>query len=289
MRGRVLASSYGVYQVLSNENHVTYTLHPKGLFRHQKEQVFVGDDVEFSAEDSVINYIYPRKNVLKRPLISNIDQLMIVTSIKEPDFSLFLIYKFLTYANMNDIPAIVVVTKTDLLDSFENLFHIKEELSKNNVKMIFHSFNENNDEIQSILKNKITCLMGQTGVGKSSLLNSLDVTYSRAIGDYSLALGRGKHKTKEVILLPFGNDGFIADTPGFSSLVLDMYKEDLALYFPGFKSYALQCKYTNCLHMKESECMVQKAIEEGKLSKECYDIYVLLNNELDYKMRRFNK
>ena len=130
--------------------------------------------------------------------------------------------------------------------------------------------------------------MGQTGAGKSSLLNAINANYEREIGEYSKALGRGKHKTKEVILLPY-NNGFIGDTPGFSSLELDIFKEDLTHYFPGYEELYLDCYFSDCLHQNEKECSVKKNIENGHLSKEAYETYLKLLSELPYHKERFKK
>ena len=142
------------------------------------------------------------------------------------------------------------------------------------------------EEIQSLFDGHVTCFIGQTGVGKSSLANAIDPNYERNVGEYSKALGRGKHQTKEVILLPYAN-GLIADTPGFSSLELDLYKEDLAIYFPGFHERYTNCYFSNCLHLSESKCEIKKAMEEGKISPIAYECYKKLSEEAIYKSRRF--
>ena len=120
--------------------------------------------------------------------------------------------------------------------------------------------------------------MGQSGVGKSSLLNAIDPNFTREIGEYSEALGRGKHKTKEVVLLPYLN-GYIADTPGFSSLELNLSKLEIAHYFPGFKDLYLSCFYSNCLHLNEKECKVTEAVKEGNIPSIAYESYIKLLSE----------
>ena len=128
--------------------------------------------------------------------------------------------------------------------------------------------------------------MGQTGVGKSSLINLINENFNREIGEYSLALGRGKHQTKEVILLPF-EDGFIGDTPGFSSLELNIYKEDLASSFPFISSYYTECRYSNCLHQNEPGCKIKELLNNNLLDKENYDNYLQMLGELSLRKDRY--
>ena len=130
--------------------------------------------------------------------------------------------------------------------------------------------------------------MGQTGVGKSSLINAIDSNYEREVGEYSLALGRGKHKTKEVILLPY-QGGYIADTPGFSSLELDLYKDDLAAFFPGFYSLYNKCYFANCLHLSENRCAIKERVNTGEISSLAYDCYKKLSEEAIFKKERYAK
>jgi ribosome biogenesis GTPase len=128
--------------------------------------------------------------------------------------------------------------------------------------------------------------MGQTGVGKSSLINEIDDDFNREIGRYNEAVNRGTHQTKEVIFLPY-KDGYIADTPGFSSLELPLFKEELSQCFPGYEEYSQKCKFSNCLHITESGCAVKKAIEDGKLSKESHDNYIEISKELGFRKDRY--
>ena len=136
------------------------------------------------------------------------------------------------------------------------------------------------EEVKNLFNEKISVLVGQSGVGKSSLLNAIDPNYTREIGEYSEALGRGKHQTKEVVLLPYMN-GYIADTPGFSSLDLNLTKLEIAHYFPGFRELYLNCFYSNCLHQNEKECRVKDAVKEGIIPSIAYESYIKLLSEED--------
>ena len=250
----------------------------------------MGDNVEFDEDDLVINEILDRKNELIRPKAANIDVLLITMSVVEPELSVELLYKFLTYANMNNIQASVVFTKIDMLDDFSHLDSLRSDLEKLGVKVYYLSNKEDSEiiNLKNDLLGKVTIFMGQTGVGKSSTINHIEPNFERKVGQYSVALGRGKHQTKEVVLLPYEN-GFIGDTPGFSSLDLNIFKEDLAQYFPGYSNLYTQCYFSNCLHQNEKQCKIKEEISKGNLSKEGYDVYIKLLNSLPHKNERYNR
>ena len=285
MKGLVVAVSSNTYSVISDG--VIYHLLPRGLFRQQKIKPIVGDIVEFDIEKLTITSVLERKTLLKRPQIANISQIIIVESIIEPEFSFFLFLKYLIYAKQHQITTKLITTKID-----KNKYqHIKKEIESICYQLGIHMFflspksGENIDLVKNIFADKITCLIGQSGVGKSSLLNAIDPTFHRQIGEYSSALGRGKHQTKEVILLPYEN-GYIADTPGFSSLELDLQKNELAHIFHDLYHLTSACKYSDCLHILESECAVKEALASNKIPISMYNCYCKLVEELD-KNRRF--
>ena len=288
MKGLIVALSCGVYSVSSED--VIYNLTARGVFRNQGVKPAVGDEVEFNPDTMVIETIYPRKTALKRPPIANISQIILVFSVKEPEFSYLLAFKYLTYANMHDIKANLVLTKIDKGADEALVKEIKEVFSSVGVNTYFVSnkTKEGLDEVKKLFANEISCVMGQTGVGKSSLINAIDANYEREIGEYSFALGRGKHRTKEVVLLPY-QGGYIADTPGFSSLDLNLFKEDLAVFFPSFNNLYNKCYYTDCLHVSETKCAVKEKIQEGMISKKAYECYLKLLDEAIFKKERYNK
>ena len=277
MEGIVVAISYGVYSVLVDG--VIYKTSPKGLFRLSKNKITVGDHVLIDPNNYIIQDVLIRNSLLKRPSIANVDQIFLVFSLKEPDFSYYLAAKYLTYAHYQGVKASLVLTKKDKADE-EDIKKIKEVFENVgvNVHVLSNKTKEGVEEVRNLFANKVTCLVGQTGAGKSSLINSIDPTYEREIGEYSEALGRGKHKTKEVILLPYMG-GFIADTPGFSSLELDIPKVELSHHFPGMEKISLTCFYNDCLHVHEKDCQVKKAVEEGRIATILYDCYLKLIQE----------
>ena len=288
MKGLIVALSCGVYSVRSEG--IIHNLTARGVFRNQGIKPVVGDEVAFNEETMVIETVYPRNSFLKRPPIANISQIILVFSLKEPEFSYLLAFKYLTYANMNNIKAKLVLTKTDKDVDEDLIKDIKEVFSSVDVETYFVSnkTKEGLEEVKALFKDEVSCVMGQTGVGKSSLINAIDANYEREIGEYSFALGRGKHRTKEVILLPY-QGGYIADTPGFSSLDLNLFKEDLAAFFPAFNHLYNKCYFTNCLHLSENKCAVKDAINEGKISKKAYECYQKLLDEAIFKKERYNK
>ena len=288
MKGLIVALSCGVYSV-SREG-IIYNVTARGIFRNQGVKPMVGDEVEFNPDTMVMDVIYPRRSALKRPPIANISQIILVFSLKEPEFSYLLAFKYLTYANMNNIKAKLVLTKIDKDVDNALINEIKEVFSSVDVETYFVSnkTKEGLEEVKQLFNNEISCVMGQTGVGKSSLINAIDANYEREIGEYSVALGRGKHRTKEVILLPYSG-GYIADTPGFSSLDLNLFKEDLADFFPAFNNLYNKCYYSNCLHVSENKCAVKEQIEAGKISQKAYECYLKLLDEAIFKKERYSK
>ena len=241
-------------------------------------------------ETFVIQHVYERTTFLKRPPIANVDQMLIIESLKEPEFSYLLAFKYLTYANMNNIKAKIILTKSDKEDDKAYIEEIKNVFNMIGIEVyvVSNKTQEGLEDVKKIFKNHVTCLIGQSGVGKSSLINSIDKDFERRVGDYSYALGRGKHQTKEVILLPY-EGGYIADTPGFSSLELELYKEDLAKYFPGFLEKYTECYFSNCLHLTENRCAVKSLIEQGKYPEIAYECYKKLSEQSIYETKRYER
>ena len=278
MIGYVVSKKYGQYIVEADG--VFYNAMVRGTLK-LKDRVYVGDQVLLSDDNYVIYEILERKSLLKRPQISNVEQMVLVISLVEPEFSYYLAFKYLTYANYNEVPALIVLSKADKADA-SKIEEIKQVFGKLNIPVYVTSSKkqEGIEEVKNLFKEKISVLVGQSGVGKSSLLNAIDPNYTREIGEYSEALGRGKHQTKEVVLLPYA-DGYIADTPGFSSLDLNLSKLEIAHYFPGFKDLYLNCFYSNCLHQNEKECKVKETVKEGIIPSIAYENYIKLLSEED--------
>ena len=287
-QGLIVKAKYGVFTVISDD--VTYECKKRGSLSKDKKNLLVGDIVNFDDEDLMIFDVKERHSHLIRPNIANVDQMIIIFSLIEPEFSYYLALKYVTYANKYHIPSILILTKEDKNVSKEKISEIVETFNKLSIPVysVSNKTGEGLDKVKPLFKEKTTCLIGQSGVGKSSLLNALDPSFKRSEGSYSEALGRGRHETKEVVLLKY-QDGFIADTPGFSSLDLDLYKEDLAKYFPGFEERSNDCYFTDCLHISEKNCQVKKDLMEGKIPQIAYDTYLKLSNDAISYIRRFQK
>ena len=287
MKGKVISTIGGVYDVVL-ENQELIKVKPLGILKHKKIKIIVGDEVEVDENQGTLNDVLPRKNMLIRPRISNIDVGVIVMSLAKPNYSSYLLDKFLTLLNLSQIEPLIVLTKTDLKEESIDIEKIKKQYALLGVKVLAYSkiTQEGLEEIRDEIKNKSIAFMGQTGVGKSSLINLLDPNFKREEGEFSKALGRGKHQTKEVVLLPYLG-GFLGDTPGFSSLELNIYKEDLASSFPLINKYYTECKYSNCLHKNEPGCKIRELLEQGLLDQENYENYLQLLDELISRKDRY--
>lgn len=274
MQGQIIKISSNRHIVSSNNK--TYNTIPRGKFRKDKLIPKVGDYVRFNEKSLVIEEILPRKNTFNRPMVSNIDRAFIITSLVNPDFSLGLLDKFIAHMELNKVDIVICLTKTDLV-SRETYDKIKEI-------MVYYTnigytvlTNLELDKIKELIKDKTVVFIGQTGAGKSTLLNKLNPNWNLKTGEVSLALGRGRHTTRNVELYDF-LDGKVLDTPGFSALDLSIYKkEDIKYAFREFSNYS--CPFRDCSHTKEKECVIKKAVEDGEILKSRYDSYLKFYEE----------
>ncbi|MDD4069670.1 MAG: ribosome small subunit-dependent GTPase A [Candidatus Izemoplasmatales bacterium] len=287
--GRIIKSIGGLYSVI-DESKVIYVLKPLGVFRHKNIQPKVGDFVIFN-EDSIID-IKDRSNDLYRPFIANVDQALLVNSAKQPDFSFLLLDKFLTIIEANNIKPIIIITKVDLM-SEEELNKLKSKLKyyEKFYKVIYFSSKtkEGLTEVLDISRDKVNVLSGQTGAGKSSLLNTINPELNIETNEISKALGRGKHTTRHVELISFG-EGFIADTPGFSKLeFVDFQADEIRYYFPDFFELAKGCRFYECTHIHEPGCRIIEAVNKGEILRERYDDYKFIFNEIKLQKPRYRR
>ena len=283
MKGRIIKVISNDYTV-KLDNNTKIVCKPRGVFRNKNITPLAGDIVEVDLEKSLIIDIYDRKNELKRPPVSNIDLAIVVVSSINPDFSTNLLDKMINIIEYNNIKPIIVITKSDLYFGDD----IKEYI--NYYKSIGYEvfLNTEIDKIKDSIKEKTIILTGQTGVGKSSLLNRLDENLNLKTDEISKALGRGKHTTRAIEFYEL-NTSLIADTPGFSSLsFIDMSKEDIRDNFIEFNKYRDNCKYRDCFHIKEDECYIKELVDKKVIIDDRYGNYVSFIKEKENEGINFN-
>ena len=270
MIGRIIKIVSNDYTVKCEDGN-TYICKARGVFRNKKITPLVGDFVKITKEKNLIEEIMKRKNELIRPPVSNIDIALVVTSAKEPDFSSNLLDKMIDIIEFNNIMPVICISKYDLLDNTKEMDEIIEYYKKIGYKVFI---NTQIEDIKKIFKDNVTILTGQTGVGKSSLINRLEKSMDLKTGEISKALGRGKHTTRHTELFELF-DGYVADTPGFSSLnFIGMNKEDIRDNFIEFNEYKDKCKYRDCMHVNEDDCEIKRRVSNNEILKSRYDNYV---------------
>ena len=268
MKGKIICINKFIHKVLLENNTIIDT-RTRGKLRNEKVSPVVGDNVIVDIKNKTIEKVEPRKNYLERPLIANIDKLLIVMSTSIPAFSSYLVDKFLLIAKYNNIEPIIIITKTDMI-SLKEKNEIMKYMAYYRKLGIKTYINSSVSKIKKEFKSSVVALCGQTGSGKTSLLNRVDASLALKTGEVSLALGRGKHTTRLVELLEV-SDGLIADTPGFSSLELSIPKKEIKKYYDDFNK---PCKYRTCLHVKEDGCEIIDLVSKGRIPKWRYDNYI---------------
>lgn len=283
--GKIIKALSGFYYVESNKK--VYETRARGRFRKTAESPLVGDYVEFQIEnvdEGYITAILPRKNSLNRPPVANIDQLLLTASLKSPDFSFYLLDRFIAYSEANDINPVLIVTKNDLNDNDALIEEIKRVYTPM-YEVYFTDKDHINEDLKDIFDGKLSVLAGQSGAGKSTLLNTLLPHLDLKTDEISNALNRGKHTTRHVELISI-DGGFIADTPGFAAIdFLNIDKYNIKFCFIDFNQYS--CKFRECLHINEPKCGVKAAVESGELAQSRYDSYVKIYNEIDNRKERY--
>ena len=281
--GLVLKGIGGFYYVQTEET--VYECKARGLFRKQSVSPLAGDRVKLETEenqDAVITEIMPRKNVLTRPPIANLDQLAIVAASCSPAPNTLVIDKTIAAAENQGIAPILILTKTDL-EQVQWLRDIYEPIGFP-VVLVSSVTGEGVDRVKELLKGKTTAFTGNSGVGKSSLLNRIDERLGLETGEISRKLGRGRHTTRQVELFALEGGGYVADTPGFSAIQLERYhvvrKEQLPYCFREFRPYLDQGRFPSCSHTCEKGCAVLQAVEEGKISRSRHNNYLALYQEV---------
>ena len=292
MQGKIVKGISGFYYV-----HVAgtgiYECKAKGIFRNQKVKPLVGDNVEIAVLDEQkkignVEAILPRRNELIRPAVANIDMALVIFAVAKPDPNFNLLDRFLCMMEFQHVPVTICFNKSDLVTEEEKkrLCAIYEPAG---YPILFTSAQEgwHVDELRTLLKDKTAAVAGPSGVGKSSLVNCLQHHVQMETGSISDKIGRGKHTTRHSEIIPIGENAYIMDTPGFSSMnVPGMEKEDLWRCYPEFVEYEPQCRFIGCSHIGEPDCGVKDAVAAGKIAQERYDNYVLIYDEMK-KIRKY--
>lgn len=292
LKGIVLSNISNLYKVEVNDK--IYDCAARGKIKNEAISPVAGDTVIIEVQDEeknvgVINNICERKNYIKRPKMANLSQIILVASMKMPKPDLLLLDKQLVYAEYMNIKPIICLNKIDLenterIDEIYNLYKsIGYKVIKTNAKNGIGI-----DELKECLENNITAFSGNSGVGKSTLINNLIGEQITEEGNISKKNKRGKNTTTQVNLYKINQNSYIADTPGFSTFdVFEIEKNDLAKYFIEFRKYLDKCEYVDCSHIKEEKCGIKHAIQEGKISKERYERYCQIYETIKNKKKEY--
>ncbi len=284
--GKIIKALAGFYYV--EVDGAIYECKARGIFRKSNDKPVVGDDVEISIDDNnkgVVEKIHARKNLVERPLVSNINKLFIISSLGIPSPNALIIDRLCAVAEKLSIEPIIVFNKSDQGDigDWQKIYTLA------GYKTIICSAQtkEGINDISNELVGCICAFAGNTGVGKSSIINAVFDGLELKTGDVSQKLGRGRHTTRHIELIKHKFDGYVADTPGFSSLDEYAYdgilKEDLQYLFPEFDDFLGSCKFTSCMHIGEKGCAICKAVEEEKIHRSRYESYLTMYNDVKTK------
>ena len=286
MTGKIIKGIAGFYYV-HVEGKGIYECRAKGIFRNEKIKPLVGDNVEMEVldekdmEGSILR-ILPRSSTLIRPAVANVDQAMIIFAIVKPNPNFNLLDRFLIRMERQHLPTVICFNKQDIASPEE-----KEALRKAYETCGYHVLfisaleNEGLEQVKGILAGKTTTVAGPSGVGKSSLINQLAPAANMETGEISAKIERGRHTTRHSEIIALGEETYIVDTPGFTSLdISEITKEELGQYYPEVVQYEPYCKFSGCAHITEPSCGIKDAVEEGKISKVRYENYKELYREL---------
>ncbi|MEH6938211.1 ribosome small subunit-dependent GTPase A [Bacillus sp. JJ664] len=290
--GKIIKALSGFYYVETDDTIVE--CRGRGNFRNKKITPLVGDEAVYSIEKSGEGYlleIKDRKNELVRPPIANVDQAILVFSAVEPNFSPNLLDRFLVLIEFNEIKPLIVITKIDLCNEtqLQSVLEYVDYYRQIGYEVCLTSSKteEGLEKVLPHLADKISVFAGQSGVGKSTLLNAINPELDLKTGIISTHLGRGKHTTRHVELIKIG-EGLVADTPGFSSLeFIDIEAEDLSFCFIEMREKSQDCKFRGCTHLKEPKCAVKEAVENGEITTDRYNHYVSFIEEIRDRKPRY--
>jgi ribosome biogenesis GTPase / thiamine phosphate phosphatase len=290
LTGIVVKAYSSYYYVRAGRRVVTCTL--RGRFKKERFSLLVGDEVEYTVtgdDKGVIEEILPRRSMLKRPMVANVDQVVLTFAAANPDINTVLVDRFLVLAESSGLDIVICINKLDLADIAE-LEPITASYRAIGYQVILSSTRSGAgvEELRNRLYNRISVFAGPSGAGKSSLLNTLQPGLALVTGEVSAKIGRGKHTTRFAELLPLAGGGFVVDTPGFSlTEFADIAEIDLAYYFPDIAALAPECKFSTCVHNKEPQCAVKHAVSDGRIARNRYDSYLEILGEIRENKKGF--
>lgn len=286
MQGKIIKGIAGFYYVYV-EGRGTYECKAKGIFRKDHVKPLVGDDVIVDVLDEGemlgnIRQILPRRSALVRPAVANVDQALIIFAIVKPNPNFNLLDRFLIRMERQNLPTIICFNKQDIASPQEkDALRRSYETCGYHVLFISALENEGVEQVRELLNGRTTTVAGPSGVGKSSLINRLSPRANMETGEISARIERGRHTTRHSEIIALGNETYIVDTPGFTSLdISEITKEELGQYYPEFTQYEPYCKFSGCAHISEPSCGIKDAVEEGKISRVRYENYKVLYQEL---------
>ena len=288
--GVILKTYNSFYYVKTNDKVIMCTL--RGRFKKERFSLLVGDEVEYDTTENdkgIIEKILPRRSMLKRPMIANIDQVIVTFAAVNPNINAVLVDRFLVLAEMSDLDIIICINKTDLADmqELEPLIALYRSIGYT-VITLSAKLGIGIRELRNALSDKISVFAGPSGAGKSTILNTIEEGLTLVTGEVSEKIGRGKHTTRFAELLPLTTSGFVVDTPGFSFTEFDdVKKNDLMYYFPEIAAIVQECKFNTCLHVKEPQCAIKQAVLEGRINEQRYNSYIEILSEIQEKKKGF--
>lgn len=284
MLNGIVVKAYNSYYYIQSGNKIV-TCKLRGRFKKERFSLIVGDEISYTLtgpDKGIIEEILPRHSMLKRPMVANVNQVVLTFAAVNPDINPSLVDRFLVIAEFSELDIIICINKVDLTD-IDSLTNLVDRYKQIGYKVLTTAAKTGIgiDELRELLYGKISVFAGPSGAGKSTLLNTIQPGLELTTGEVSHKIGRGKHTTRFAELLPLAGGGFVVDTPGFSfTEFTDIEQAHLMDYFPEIAKVAPDCKFNTCLHYKEPQCAVKQAASDGRIHPDRYQSYLEILTEI---------